>query len=107
MLREDFDRWLEEHYNELLAVARKRTNSQEDAEDVVQTALVTVLPRVASLQAPTPWKFFVGAIAGAAAHRRDSVARQRRVKAEVRAVEKINSPAAFFQGWKWPAARAD
>jgi len=105
MERADFDRWIEEHYNELLAVARRRLYNRGDAQDVVQTAIITVLPHVPKLR--SPWTFVVNAVRGAAAHSRDSLGRQRRLKTAVKYAEGLRDPAAFYPGRKPPALRAD
>ena len=34
MTRSEFDTWIEQHYDDLLKVARRRTNNDEDAADV-------------------------------------------------------------------------
>lgn len=111
MLREDFDRWLEEHYTELLAVARRRTNRDTDARDAVHAAVVEVLPHVPGMGAPgtpnAPWTRLVNAIRGEAKDQRKLADRRARVRGAVRAVAKINSPAVPYLGWKRPAPRAD
>ncbi|MGH6691905.1 MAG: sigma factor [Gammaproteobacteria bacterium] len=105
MERAEFDRWIETHYNDLLAVARRRTNTPEDAQDTVQAAVARVLPHVPAIRAP--WTFVVNAVASEASNRRLANARQTRVKTEVRRVAKNFSSSAVSQGWKRPAPRAD
>lgn len=105
MERAEFDRWIEAHYAELVAVARRLTNTLEDAQDAVQAGVATALPHVPKIRAP--WTFMVNAVRGAAANCRQSNARRARLKAAARAATKLTRPSALSLGWKRPAPRAD
>ncbi|OFX04181.1 MAG: hypothetical protein A3E78_02495 [Alphaproteobacteria bacterium RIFCSPHIGHO2_12_FULL_63_12] len=71
MTRQEFDRWIEQHYTELLGVARRRVN--RDAEDVLQTAVVSMLTNLAvKPEQMGVWPWAVACVRRAAGHYRES-----------------------------------
>lgn len=76
MQRAEFDAWIEAHYTELLKVARRRTNSADDAADVLHHAISAALGDGGGARGPAatrwyeqttkPWTRMLLAIRGAA-----------------------------------------
>ena len=70
MTRPEFDAWLEAHYTELLKVARRRTNSDADAAEVLHNAIAGALAGGWFQKSAKPWTRMVLAIRGYANNRR-------------------------------------
>jgi DNA-directed RNA polymerase specialized sigma24 family protein len=100
--RTEFDTWIEQHYTELLKVARKRVNSDDAAQDAVQSAVAGMLDSTPFMGAPIEyaWPRAVKFVTSMARHQRISSQRVRALKTE----SKILLPAARLHGWKRSAA---
>jgi DNA-directed RNA polymerase specialized sigma24 family protein len=98
--RPEFDAWIEQHYTELLKVAKRRSNHPEDA---VQDAVVTFLTNRDLAEIDQPWTYLVNAIRSVAGNRRRG---DDRVDELQRAVKHENR-AGHSHGWKKPAPRAE
>ena len=72
MSPEQFESWLNEHYGELVAVARRLVNNPEDAAEVVNAAVAQTLSNGRLAEIKTPWSWMVGAVRGTAANARRS-----------------------------------
>ncbi len=70
MTRNEFDAWIEEHYRDLLKVARLRVSSDSKAEDVVQNAVAGMLDsaELERREASAIWPWAAGFVRGAASH---------------------------------------
>lgn len=75
MEREAFDAWAAEHYDELVAVARRRGGSPDD----VQAALLRILETQSYVRVKggRPWTWAVNAIRSVIANRKRGEARAR------------------------------
>ena len=106
MTRAEFDVWIEQHYTDLLKVARRRTNSDDDALDAVQTGIAAMLgsPQLERITPSLAWPQAVKFVTGAAYNDRVSAARKSALKREAK---NISRTAAGFHGWKRPAPRAE
>lgn len=99
MTRSDFDLWTSAHYEELIAVARIRVDSVDDARDVVQQALARACRNerylgldVVALGASAPiWPWLVSAIRSAALTLRRSRQRQRELHERLATAGAIHS----------------
>ena len=103
MTREEFDVWIEQHYGELLAVAKRRTNSDDDAMDVLHSAIAGALANETYVNVQAPWTFFVNAVRGYADAKRKSDNSNKRLRSEVKIIHR----ASFSHGRKPPAPRAE
>lgn len=105
MDRAAFDLWLEEHYPQLVRVARRRVNTDDAAEDAVQTAVATLLasPTFQSSPPEFVWPRAVKAVTRAAWVLRRTATRL----AAHRQAEKVLVRAGGLHGWKRPATRAE
>lgn len=106
MTRQEFDGWIEQHYTELLAVAKRR--DQKDPEDVLQQAVAGMLasealPRIGAPGEMGAWPWAVGFVRGAATHNRRAITRRNTLKAETKKIHRAGSSL----GWKRPAPRAE
>jgi DNA-directed RNA polymerase specialized sigma24 family protein len=70
MTRTEFDAWLEAHYTELLKVARRRTNTDADAAEVLHNAIAGALAGGWFQKSAKPWSRMVLAVRSYAARRR-------------------------------------
>lgn len=77
MTRAEFDAWIEEHYEQLIAVARRRVRT--GYEDVAHTAIARMLasPELAVRPVSMAWPWAVGAVRSVAANARRSADRQK------------------------------
>jgi DNA-directed RNA polymerase specialized sigma24 family protein len=96
MQREEFDTWLEEHYDDLWRVARARVNSAADASDVVQTAILTIYRTRLYEASVKPWTRVALTVRGTASNFRRSEWRT------LRALEKVAHAAGASTKWKGP-----
>lgn len=103
MTRAEFDVWIEQHYTQLLAVARRRTNTDEDAADAVHAAVAQTLASGRCGEIQHPWTWMVNAVRGKAKDGRRSEDRRTELHREVKNV----SRAGLSLGWKRPAPRAE
>jgi hypothetical protein len=104
--RAEFDVWIEQHYTELLKVARKRTNSDDEARDALQGAITSMLASTPFMAAPIEyaWPRAVKFVTSAARNDRVGRASVKRLRGEV---YQINRAASRLHGWKRPAPRAE
>lgn len=105
MTRAEFDNWIEQHYGELLAVAKRRGGS----EDTVQSAVLRVLSTqsYSRIVGSSAWTWMVGAVRSVAADQRDSSTSQQRLRGEFKTVQRTIHRASVSHGWKRPAPRAE
>jgi DNA-directed RNA polymerase specialized sigma24 family protein len=104
MTRQEFDTWIEQHYGELYAVARRRTNSDETAAEALQSAVAGAYANETYLRLQhKPWTYFANAVRGYAAATRRGEARARAASRAVQA----QARAGFSLGRKRPAPRAE
>lgn len=103
MDKQQFEQWLEQHMGELLAVAKRLTNSEQDAQDAVQAAVVQALGNGKLTQVKAPWTWMVNAVRGTASNIRRGNERADAAKREVRRVLR----AGLYQGRKRLAPRAE
>lgn len=84
MTRDDFSKWIEEHYHELLAVARRRTERLDLARDVVQDAVARALgsPTLGDLPTEAAWPWMADAVRSTVEHARRGERRASRARAE-------------------------
>jgi hypothetical protein len=104
--RQEFDTWIEQHYTELLAVAKRR--DQQEPEDVLQQAVAGMLasealPRIGQPDEMGVWPWAVGFVRGTAAHARLASTRRNALKAETKKIHQAGSSL----GRKQPAPRAE
>jgi DNA-directed RNA polymerase specialized sigma24 family protein len=103
--RAEFDAWITEHYGELFAVARRRTNNDADAADAVQNAVLRTLANGKLAGVRRPWTWMVNALRSTTEHLRRGGDRTdaalRGLKAEAR------THAGVYQGRRRPAPRAE
>lgn len=102
MTRQEFDVWIEQHYTDLLKVAKKR--GAASAQDVVQTAVAAMYGTEGYLRFEHPWTWAVGQVRGALATERLSGSRRDRLQTETKRIAKT---ADSSHGWKRPAPRAE
>ena len=76
MSPEQFSAWLDEHYGELVSVARRLVNNPEDAAEVVNAAVARVLSNGRLGEVRSPWSWLVGAVRSQAEHSRRSTKRK-------------------------------
>ena len=105
MTTQEFESWIGQHYTELLKVARRRTNSDDDAQDALQAGLAAMLgsPQLQHISPDLAWPQAVKFVTGAAFNDRRSDQRKKALARE----SKNLSRAGGFQGWKRPAPRAE
>jgi DNA-directed RNA polymerase specialized sigma24 family protein len=101
MTRAEFDGWIEQHYGELLAVAKRR--DRIEPEDVLQAAVTRVVATESFTRTDAPWPWMVEAIRSAAKDARRSGERRQSLGREFKKV----SRAGLSHGWKRPAPRAE
>ena len=84
MTRSAFDVWIEQHYDELLAVACKVTNDQDEAEDALQAGLAAMVgsPQLARISSVLAWPQAVKFVTGAAWSGRRAMCRNKALKRE-------------------------
>jgi len=70
MTRQEFETWIEAHYDDLLKVARRIQRNRDDADDVLHSAVEGMLasPALESQTARNPWSWATGFVRGSAAH---------------------------------------
>lgn len=100
MTRPEFDTWIEQHYGELLAVARRRSS---DPEAAVQDAVVTFLANRELAEITQPWTYLVNAIRSTSMVVRRSSQRDQALRRGL----KNDSRAGHSLGRKRPAPRAE
>jgi DNA-directed RNA polymerase specialized sigma24 family protein len=100
--RSEFDVWIEQHYGELLAVAKKKG----DGEDAVQAAVLSALEtrNYERCHPGAAWTWFSNAVRGKAKDQRVSETRTRRAKQELK---KITGAALYQGGRTKPAPGSD
>lgn len=76
MTRKAFDLWIEQHYGELVAVARRLVNNPEDATEVVHDAVAASVGNGNLSKVRAPWTWMVNAVRGKAKDRRVSDTRR-------------------------------
>jgi DNA-directed RNA polymerase specialized sigma24 family protein len=103
MTKAEFDTWIGEHYGELVAVAKRRSQTDEDAAEAVQNAIAQTLASGRLAGVRSPWTWMVNAVRGTAANIRRGNART----AAARTDFKRATRAGLHQGWKRPAPRAE
>lgn len=103
MTRAEFDVWIEQHYSELLKVARRRTNSDDDAADVVGRVIVAALQGRWYEQSEKPWTRAVLGIKSYAQEQRRLNDHQGEIRREVKKIHRSTAS----HGWKRPAPRAE
>lgn len=98
MTRDEFNAWLEQHYGELLAVAKRRVKA--DPEDALQAALARVTEHLDQFDETKGrlWTWVVNAIRSTADTARQSASRVKRLRADL----KKDPSAAVSLGWKRP-----
>ncbi len=82
MTRPEFDTWIEQHYTELLKVARRRVNSDDDAADVLHQAVASAISTGAYEKTGGigAWPWAVSQVRGFATAARRTNARQGELK---------------------------
>ncbi len=103
MTRPEFDTWIEQHYTDMLKVARRRVNDAEQARDAVQHAIASALESGGYARREAIWPWMVLKVRDGAKLQRRSAARFGALRTLVRR----SSRAGLSQGWKRPAPRAD
>jgi DNA-directed RNA polymerase specialized sigma24 family protein len=104
--RVEFDTWIEQHYSELLKVARKRVNTDDEALEVVQAAVATMLTNQFFLTSEKPWTYATKAVRSYARDHREVRGNLKTARKQLRIEEKI-SRSTLSHGWKRPAPRAE
>lgn len=100
MTQQEFSSWVEQHYAELVKVARKRCR---DPEAAVQDAVVTFLTNRDLAAIARPWTYLVNAIRSTSMVVRRSSKRDQALRREVKKVAR----AGHSHGWKRPAPTSD
>lgn len=103
MTRAEFDGWVEQHYGELVKVARRRVNSDEAAEDAAQHAIASALESGGYETRDAIWPWMVLKVRDGAKLQRRSESRFRDLRREAKKV----SSAGLSLGWKRPAPQAE
>jgi DNA-directed RNA polymerase specialized sigma24 family protein len=100
---QEFESWIEQHYTELLAVAKRR--DRKEPEDVLHAALARVTENLDKFDSTKGalWTWCVNAIRSCAADTRDSRSSRARLGQE----QKILRRASVSLGRKQPAPRAE
>jgi DNA-directed RNA polymerase specialized sigma24 family protein len=93
--------WIEQHYAELLKVAKRRDGIEP--ADILQTAVLQVLTAGSYERTDVPWPWMVEAIRGVAANARRSGKRRKVLRRDL----KILLDAGLSLGWKQPAPGSD
>jgi len=93
MSPQEFSAWLDEHYGELVAVARRLVNNPEDAAEVVNAAVARVLSNGRLGEVRSPWSWLVGAVRSQAEHSRRSTKRKTALPGSIKG-ERGNKPGA-------------
>ncbi len=95
---EEFGQWVEQHYTELLAVAKQRIS--RDPEDALQAALARVTENLPSFDETKgkPWTWVVNAIRSSASNARVSRDNTRKLRRSL----KKDPSASVPLGWKRP-----
>lgn len=93
MTRDEFETWIEQHYKQLGAVAKRRV--RQDYEDVLQRAVLAMLsrPELAKRTPATIWPWAVEVVRESAKDARVSVQRQKALRGEAKKI----LPAALLQ----------
>lgn len=82
MTREEFDTWIEQHYGELLSVAK--AHGARDPEDVVQTAVVRMLEHGGYANTKQPWTWACLYVRGEEHNQKRAAQRFRSVKHDLK-----------------------
>jgi len=105
MDRAEFDKWITDHYQDLMAVARKRVGV-EDAEDAVQAALLRALETDNYTRCKTdPLVWIMQAVKSAASNARRS--RERSAAMQERLQPETSHVAPGGRGWTRPMDGVD
>lgn len=102
----EFESWIEEHYGELLAVARNRVNGTNgEAEDVLHSAVMgmVVSPELVKRTTGRMWPWAVEVVRAHAAVSRRGSERRQALKGEA----KIVALAGLLPKWKRPVPHQD
>jgi DNA-directed RNA polymerase specialized sigma24 family protein len=103
MTREEFDPWLEQHYADLVAAARRLLNTLDDAQEAVQQAVLQTLASGRLGSVHHPWTWMTNAVRGTAANLRRGTDRARKLRRAVKSAQR----AGLHHGWRRPAPRAE
>lgn len=103
MTRSEFDTWIEQHYDDLLKVARRRTNNDEDAADVVHNAVAGAIEGGWYAATDKPWTRMALALRSYASRRRETEQRH----ADIRRAAKVIQATRASLGWKRPKRGGD